>query len=511
MAAFSCPPGYLDGCGFVQALVDETPVFSEEILEDVRPSEPWMGHIETGTVGNGTPTTITKDRFRHVQVDATQPWTQTVASGVGCSSTPCDFPEHPIGWGSDRLSYYEEDIHYSTPLMCFNQMMHITEAAAQTKYIINKILRPATTRIWNVFLMKRYLYWADNKWTATTGLPQFNYQWSLDANGKQSYFDCSVPPTGFYKLVPQMLQNLVMPLLRIGYGGENPYTDESGISLDLVTDNDVIWELDKLGGQTGVGGGDSPNVLGNWRFTQFKEASRYWKYGFNGVIGNYQIRMDTGGPRFTYVGDMGAAWNGGNGNRYRYQWIEPLINVVTTGAGGMAGLGSINNTVYDNALYRLTYLQHPKVLRLLYREPTTLNAEMTFLHQDMGGRWQFVKDNLGADENGVAIQNKRGNKGQFIADFYAYAEPGNTEWGGTFLHKAERMPIPLINPIQADPGYPTQSYVMELPDCPVPAVYQPIWGVPVQGSGGVPVPGPIVQLDVTLPPTTGLPGGGSYQ
>ena len=462
--------------------------------------EPWVGHIETGTVGNGTPTTITKDRFRHVQVDATQPWNATTANGVGCSSTPCDFVEHPIGWGSDRLSYFEEDIHYSTPLMCFNQMMHITEAAAQTKYIINKILRPATMRIWNVFLMKRHLYWADNKWTATTGLPQFAYQWNKDANGKEVYFDCSVPPSGFYKLVPQMLQGLVMPLLRIGYAGEDPYTDKDGPMIDLIADNDVIWDLDHLGGQTGVGGGDSPNVLGNWRFTAFKEANKYWKYGFNGVIGNYMVRMDTGGMRFNYIGDMGAGWNGGNGNRYRFQWLEPLINVVTTGAGGAAGLGSINNPAYDNAIYRISHIQHPKALRLLYREPSTLNAEMPFLHQDMGGRWQFVMNNLGADENGVAIQNKRGNKGQFIADFYGYAEPGNTEWAGSFLHKAERMPIPLINTVAADPGYPVQSYVIEFADCPVVAPYTPVWGVPVPGSGGVPIAGPIVQLDVTLPP-----------
>src|SRR5208282_5324827 len=134
---------------------------------------------------------------------------------------------------------------------------------------------------------------------------------------------------------------------------------------------------------------------------------------------NYMVRMDSGGIRFQYIGDQGAGWNGGNGNRYRYQWVEPLINVVTTGAGGAAGLGSINNIQYDNALYRISHLQHPKALRVLYREPSTLNSEMPFMHQDMGGRWQFVMHDLGADENGVAIQNKRGNKGQFIADFYA--------------------------------------------------------------------------------------------
>jgi hypothetical protein len=501
MAVYDCPTPYLDGCGYAQALVQETPVFSPEILSDVRPSEPWMGHIETGTVGNGTPPNIIKDRFRHVQVDATEPWVPTADSGPGCLDTPCDFDEHPIGHGADRLSYNEEHIHYSTKLFCFNQMMHVTEAAAHTKQIINDILRPATTRVWNVFMMKRHMYWADNKWLATTGLPQFTFQWSLDGNGKESYFDCSVPPTLFFKLQPQMLQNIVMPLLRLGYAGKNPYSDEGKLEIDLVSDNDVIWELGKLGGQTGVGPVNNPSVTSNWRFENFKEADKYWKYGFNGTIGNFVVRMDAEGIRFNYVGSGFNGGAGGNGNQYRYQWIEPLINVITTGAGGAAGLGSINNPAYDNSIYRITHVQHPKALKILFRESTTLNSDMPFMHQNMGGKWKFVMHDLGQDKNGRAIENTRGNKGKFIADFWAYAEPGNTEWAGSFLHKAERMPVPLINPVELDPLYPPQSYVMELPDCPIVSPWLPTWGTPVQGSGGVPVPGPIMgTYDNLLPP-----------
>jgi hypothetical protein len=218
--------------------------------------------------------------------------------------------------------------------------------------------------------------------------------------------------------------------------------------------------------------------------------------------------MDAGGIRFNYVGDMGANWNGGNGNRYRYQWLDPLVNLLTTGAGGAAGLGSKVNPAWTYAQYRFSHLTHPKQIRLLYREESTINSELTYMHQNMGGKWQFVTDNLGQDENGVAIENKRRDKGQFIADWYLYAEPGNTEWGGVFFHKAEQVPIALINTVASDPGYPAQSYISEITDCPVVAPWTPVWGTPQQGIWGPTgaQDGPIVgkYTDVTLPPAGSL-------
>ena len=512
----ACPPGYLDGCSQVQALVDQTPKFSDEILKDIRPIEPWVGHVETATVELGTPVEVTKDRFRHVSVNSTKQWTRTVANGTGCNQIAP--PEHLIGWGSDRLTFFEEDIHWATPLMFYKQMMHISQAKAQIMYNVDKIFKPAAMRIHSVFLMKRHMYWADNKWSANAGLPTFSYggaSGNNSSNGfglggvnndEELYFDCNIPPSQLYKLVPQMLMGIFMPLMQIGYGGENPFSGETGPMIDLIADNDVIWDLDRLGDHTGVGGGDSPNVLGNWRFQNWGQASKYWKYGFSGSIGNFNVRMDTGGMRFNYVGDMGAGWNGGNGNRYRYQWLEPLINYITTGAGGSAGLGSKSNPAWTKAQYRLSQIMHPKGMRLLFREESSINSETTFLHQDMGGNWQFVTDNLGVDEYGAAIENKRRDKGQFIADFYNYAEPGMTEFLGVFFHKAEPAVVPLINTVAPDPGYPTQSYICDLPDCPIVAPWLPAFGTPIPGGVWEPTgteAGPIVGVytDVTLPPS----------
>lgn len=512
MAGVTCPAGYLDSCGFVQALVQETPKFDKKIMEDVRPTDSWVGNVSTSTVENGTPPEITQDRFRSVQVNSAKVWNRTQDPGVGCTGNPCDPTEHLIGWGSDRLTYYEEDQHWATPLMCFKQLMHITHAKAQVEQIISKILRPATLRLQSTFLRKRHLLWAKYKFACNSLLSQFTYQWSLGGvnNDEEIWFDANVPPSQLYKLVPQMLQRQFMPLMKTGYAGANPFKETSPF-IELVTDIDTCWELSHLGGATGVGGGtngnggtQNPSVLGNWRFEMFEEANKYWRYGFNGQIGNFMARVDTDGIRFNYYGDMGAAWNGGNGNRYRYQWIDPYVNSVTTGAGGAAGIGDDVNYAWLNAQYRLSQIHHKKGLELLVREGGSINPELAFMHQDMGGKWQFVTDNLGADENGYPIQNKRRDKGQFIADLYQYIRPLNTEWLQVFFHKGEQMPVPQINTYAADPGYPAQVYNDELPDCPIIAPFTPVFGLISQGQWGPygVQDGPIAQPPTPIPSTT---------
>jgi hypothetical protein len=500
----SCPTGYIQACDFVQALVDETPKFDERIMEDIRPTDGWLLNVSTGTTPMGTPVEITQDRFRAVFPNTTKTWVRKVANGPGCQNTgtsgPCDPTEHQIGWGADRLTYYAETQSWGTPLICYDQDMHITHAEQHIDQIISDVLRPATSAIHSNYLRKRHLLWANRRFIATSPETQFTYQWTLAGPNldEEQYFDCSQPPSAFYKLVPQMLQRRFTPLMMRGYAGKNPFKDTSPF-IEIVLDIDTTWELDHLGGQTGVGPSDSPNVLGNWRFEQFSAASKYWRYGFGGQIGNFMVRVDDMGLRFNYVTDLGPSANGGNGNRYRYQIVLPYVNSITTGAGGSAGIGDDVNSNFLNAQYRIGQIHHKMGMELLVPDAKPLNPEMPFGHRDFGGKWQFVMDNLGADTNGVAIANKRRNKGQFIADFLQYIRPLHYEFMEAFLFKAEQMPVPLINPVAADPGYPPQQYNSELPTCPVPSAFGALYGT---FPGGVPTgtqDGPVPQPPTPIP------------
>lgn len=496
----SCPTGQIiAACDFPQFLVDQTPRFDEVIMEDIRPTDGWLYNVSTGTTEMGTPVEVTQDRFRSVFPNITKPWTRKVANGPGCVGNPCDQTEHQIGWGADRLTWYAEQQYWSTPLFCYDQDMHITAAMEHIEQIISEILKPATTAISSNFLRRRHLLWSFTKSVANKNCSQpntdgvFTYQWNNNAAGDEVFFDCNASPTRVFKLVPQMLQNRFNNLMLKGYAGKNPFKDTSPF-IELVTDMDTIWNLDHLGGQQGIGGGDNPNVLGNWRFTQFDDSTKYWRYGYSGSIGNFMSRMDPMGMRFNFVADLGAGANGGNGNRYRYQIVLPFVNQITTGAGGSAGLGSQPNPDFDRAQFSLSQIHHKMGMELLVPDARPLNPEMPFGHRDFGGKWQFVMDNLGADASGNVIQNKRRNKGQFIADFMYYVRPQHYEFLEVFFHKREQFCVPEIDTCSADPGYPVQSYDSTLPSCPLPTDFNALYGtfpcgVP-SGTQDGPVPEP---------------------
>jgi hypothetical protein len=505
----ACPSGILNACDYAQFLVDQTPYFSDVIMEDIRLTDSWILHVPTEPAAAGTPVEITQDRFRGVFPNTNKPFTKVVANGPGCVGNPCDIPGHQIGWGADRLTFYAEQQTWETPLLCQDQDMHITHAREHVDQIINDILRPATAAIQSNFLRRRTLFWAKRKNTANNLLSQFTYQWNLDANGDESYFDCSVNPNNVFMLVPQMLQNRFSPLMRIGYAGMNPFK-ETAPYIELVSDMDTCHNLDHLGGSQGVGG--VPSIAGNWRFEQWGAANEYWRYGFSGQVGNFMVRVDEMGLRFNYVTDLGAAANGGNGNRYRYQVVLPYKNGVTTGAGGAAGIGDDANPDFDRAHFRISFIYHKlgMILRAPDASAAVVNGELKFGHRDFGGRWMWLNSDLGADVNGLAINNKWKNKGQFGAWFKYWAEPRHTEFMEAFFHQGEQYCIPQILPCSADPGYPAQNYSSTLPTCAAinPTIYTSAPNPSGAGPSGVPTntqDGPVPTTVPPLPVWSGLP------
>ena len=490
-------------------------------MEDIRPTDGWILNVGTDTVDPGTPIEVTQDRFRSVFANTTKTWTRAVGNGVGCSSTPpCDPTEHQIGWGADRITWYEETQSWGTPLMCFDQMLSITHAEEHVAQIIDEILRPNTINITSNFLRKRHLLWSKNRWVANSTFGSasnpFTYQWTNPITGllggpnndEESSFYCSVNPNNVYHLVPQMLQQRFSPLMRTGYAGKNPYKETTPF-IEIVSDEDTMWYLDKLGGQLGVGGGDLPNTASNWRFTSWGAANEYWRYGFSGQIGNYMLRHDPFQLRFDFVQALGSS---AGANQYQYQVVLPYVNQVTTGAGGAAGLGSAPNPAYDTAQFCISQIHHKKGMMLLTRGSKSINPEMPFGHRDFGGKWQFVMDNLGGDASGVAINNSRRNKGKFIADFRLFIRPLHYEFMETIFHCREQMCIPQISPCNPSPGYPSQSYDSAPPYCPIPSAFQPLYG---SFPFGVPTGTQDGPIEGTFPSTTpsgavlGAPPAGS--
>ena len=450
----------MSACQFTNFLVQETPVFDEMILEDIRPEDGWMLHVETGTFPPFKSTSMTLDRFNCVWPNTTWQWTATAAGN--CLGTPCDKTEHHITWGSTRIVYSLEEQSWATPLLCWDQDMHITQAVEQYQQIISDILKPATSAITSNYLRKRVAQFCQQQYVANSSFGSsannFTYNWVV-VGAEEIYIDTNVINTNVYKLTPQMLQRRVDPLMRWGYFGKNPFKDMPP-NIELVTDEQTCWELDRLGGQTGVGG--VPSVTGNWRFERWEDAAKYWKYAISGTIGQYMVRVDPLQLRFNYVGPS---------RRCRFVPVSGRVavhvNVPSSEAGGApaAGLKDIPNPDFDNAQYAWSIVWHRKAGALLVQEGGMINAEMPFADRNFAGRWQFVMDNLGADVNGVAIENKRRNKGQFIADFEHAWKPMYNELSELYFHKREPACVIQIPTCSPDPGYPFQQYNSAPLDC----------------------------------------------
>ena len=453
----------LSGCSFTQFLVDQEPVYDKLILEDIRPEDGWILHVDQGTFEAYSGVQHTLDRFNVVWPNVTKAWTATVAGN--CLGTPCDKTEHYITWGSTRLVYFLEEQSWATPLLCFDQEMHITHAREQFRQIITDILKPATSAIWSNYLRKRVMIYGQGpnqqgmvapvaSGGMAVSMNPVSFNWVV-VGDEEIYLDTSVMPVS--KLTPQMLQRFVQPLMQVGYFGRQPFKDMPPL-IELVCGLETVWELDHLGGQTGVGG--TPSILGNWRFEQWDGASKYWRYGLSGQIGNYATRVDPFELRFNFVGNSPATpgW-------FRFQIVLPYVNSPSSGAGGSAGLRALVNPAFQNAQYVVSEIWHRKGLQVLVSDATPVNPEMPYSSRNFGGRWQFVMDNLGADANGQPIENKRRNKGQFIADFKQAIRPQYTELVQPIFHMREPSCIIGIAPCNASPGYPAQIYESDPVDC----------------------------------------------
>lgn len=440
---------------FTQFLVRQEPVYDQLILRDIRPEDGWIGHVNMGSFEAYSGVQHTLDRFNHVFPNTTKTWVPTTLGS--CIGTPCDKIEHTIGWGSSRLTYFLEEQSWQTPLLCFDQLMHVTHAKQQFSQIISDILKPATSAVMSNFLRKRAAQFADKKWVASKAMSDFTYTWVV-VGDEEIYIDCDQMPTS--KLTPQMLQRRVNPLMLKGYFGKQPFKDMPPL-IELVTpDTETCWELDKLANVTASPTGNTPTVAGNWRFEQWDAQNKYWKYAFTGQLGNYAVRVDPFGLRFNFVGVVGG--------KFRFQVLLPYTNVASSGAGDAAGLKSIENEDYQKAQYCWSLIWHRKAMTALVADATPVNPEMPFSSRNFAGKWQFVMDNLGSDVNGCVIENKRRNKGQFINDFRLAIRPEYTEFAELIFHKREPACVTEFDVCNEGPGYPSQSYSSENTPCPPP-------------------------------------------
>lgn len=408
---------------YMQFLVAQEPIYDKEIVKDIRPvSSEMIGYYRTIAWDPYDGVEHTFDRLHGTMPDTTKTWNSV--SSANCEGNPCDPDENKIGWGNTRETYGREKQSWGTEVQCFDAIMTKNRAKETWSHIIEKVLRPATQWIMSAYLYRKAATLAGKKWCITTGMPEFTFTW--DAGG-YVYLNTSADPTG--RLTPEILRSRVFPQYAVGGAEKRP---DGFSSLELQTDIDTFHYLAK----------QDPTLLDAWRFGEFGPAAKeFFRYGFKGFVGEFLVKCLMFPPRFNKV------------SAGRYQVVLPYKNVATTN-----GIKQVFNDDYDKAQYQWSYINNPGALIVKPFRAEAVNQQMPFMVRDYGGKWKFATNDLGADCNGKPIDNSRGNKGKWFADFDIAVKPERPEWLELFFHMRDRPCITIVSVCNTSPGYPAQSY-----------------------------------------------------
>lgn len=434
--------GIQSGCvNFTDFLVKQNPNYDKIIINDIRASvADLMGYYQTGAWDAYSGSEHTFDRVNAVYPNTTNAWINV--DGSSCfNPSMCDTPANRIGMGWTRTTYALVKQPWESDLFCFDQIMMANRAKESFRNYVSNVLSPATRIIMNDIIQKKALELASKFIIAKTGLPEGTFSWSLNADGTGEgyvYLHTSDDPTS--KLTAPLLQTFVDPLSYVGGAQVN----ENGITgLQFHTDKESFYDMVQ----------NNPTLNVNYRIQvgEFAmSAKEYYKYGMRGYIGDYMIKALQRPLRFNKV------------SAGLYQVVQPGTNVSAT-----EGIKDEFNVDYQNAQYQISFSNNPGAMRVLGFQAASVHPEMPFMIRDYGGKWRFVTNNLGADCNGRAIDNSRGNKGKFIADFQLGFKPERPEWLYAVFHKRSKPCFAVVDVCteNPDPGYPAQDYNSENATC----------------------------------------------
>jgi len=437
---------------FSNFLVDQTPHFAPDILRAFHPmSGTWLSKVKTKSWPSFMGNTQYFDKFEQVFANPTRQWTPKEYEE--CEGTPCDPNPDKIGWGNSRYVVFKETRSIETKLLCFDQIRDVSHAKEHVAQIISDILRPATDTIMSYYMKKRAATHAKRKIVAGSAMSTFTFDWVLSGDD-EIYIDADVAPDDVYKITPQLLQRQVMPLTLEGYMENRVLGNDFPRLMELITDMETTWELDKQANTVATG---SVGLNALWRYTDWTTANQYWKYGFSGQLGNYAVSVDPFALRFQYYGKN-------QDGTYRYQVILPYRNVTAEDTDGTEqwkeghGLRMEPNPDYETAQFQFSYIWHRGAGVAYVADAESVHPEMPFMARDLAGKWYFSNTELGCE-------NVRKNKGKFWADFELAWKAEHPEWSVLFFHKREPACVPDVYPCVDDPEYTTQYYDSENDEC----------------------------------------------
>lgn len=430
---------------FTDFLSRRTEHLDDLIIHDITPIAGWIGMVETGVWKAEDGVSHTYDRFNRVMPDLSVPWQDV---GIqSCIGQPCDLNEQIIGFGFTRDEYHLQEIAYATDLFCFDLILSADRAVRQFAFIV-KTLRDAASMISSNRLRNEAFRIA-------------GYHWAPQADGTLAPFTFtemgdlinvvpSVMPGS--KLTTPMLQQRVEPQILNGALSESPF--QKPAMLELITDSTTLQELRQ-----------ETTVSDHWRYNEFDVGSEeFWKYGWFGRIGNYNVKVDPHQIRFQI--------NGGVLNR-----VFPYSNIAAT-----EGIRGVLNDAYINAPVCVHFIWHRRAMLSLVQDTTKINPMMPFAARDFAGKWGFGMNNLVCktrNQDGsitiTPVDNMKMNKGKFWANWRLATQKQYPEFAEVFLALREPACTVGVLPCKTTPAYVPQNYSSANCECDT---NQPLIGCP---------------------------------
>ncbi|MGV1047683.1 MAG: hypothetical protein ACOYD4_04040 [Solirubrobacterales bacterium] len=394
-----------DRCdAFRTNLAQQTPVFDQKFLPNFNPlNSAVMGRHETGVWETGTGDTHTFDTITVGQPNLQNRW-QRVNAGLSSSGAEpqgectdaCMPPRVFVAGGSKRSTYFPEQLDLQSQIFCLTQLEHSTKPSEQVAEWYSKIKQ--LPEFYNTDFLQ--VHAADmNTAIQICSMPTFPTLTPApgaggNISGQLTTINCAASGLPTSQLTFPYLNYLTTQLDLDGY-----HEAESGLPADLfnlITDPRSWFNMTN----------GAPEMKNMMALTGFQQSSPLYKIG-SGIqqpFGNIAPTLNPRQIRFQASGTM----------LYR---VEPYINTAAT-----TGLEPIKNPAWINARYGLSFIWHPKAIKLWTKSFAKIHEKIPSVNSAMYGKWNVINDGVlmvpQPDGTTCTIRNDNRKKFYWLCEMY---------------------------------------------------------------------------------------------
>ena len=340
----------------------QTPVYDQMFLKEYKAMDsPVIGRHETQAWEDGTGDTHYFDRMTVAQPDLTKSWGRIDASECGTNS--CNPPRTHVAFGTQRDSYYKEQIVLTSQLFCLTQLRHQTNPGDQIAEIYRNIKK--MPEMFTTEFLRNHAF--DKSPTVQIAGSSFGTFTPTSLNTENNLTVINLGSSGALptsELTWPYLNYLTTNLQLQGY------ETESGLGAgmyNLITDPRAWFKLTN-------GSADIKEMMA---LSGSEQASPLYKIG-QGIqkpFGNIAPTLDQMPARFQVIS---------NGYLNR---VYPYYNATNT-----TGTKRVVNPAYVNARYQLSYIWHPKSIKLWTQQFKKINEKVPSVNSALYGQWSFINN-----------------------------------------------------------------------------------------------------------------------